>query len=317
MVVPAEPMFSVVLPTYNRARIVMDAVNSVLSQSYTDFEFIIVDDRSTDDTQAVLAQIDDPRVRVVTNSRSKGVAGARNTGIFLARGPWVCQIDSDDLWSPDMLERLAKAIVNAPPDTGVVYGSLAYFDTGTERVTSIRKAEKSGNVHRQFLENHFIHQCSAAIRTSLLRDIGGYDEAFRSKSDSDLLLRITERCTALPIPEAVYVYRTGGDDQLSVGKSHLNQFAMSYEQYVHKHAALFAREPSALYRHLTTIIVLSIEARDWSRAWRTWLRLAPSLWRAPRLFLREHRRLGSAILDAIKGYLLRWLHMLGLRRNRA
>jgi len=310
-------MFSVVLPTYNRAGIVVDAVRSVLAQTYVDFELIIVDDRSTDDTQAVLAEINDPRVTVVTNCRSKGTAGARNMGILLARGPWVCQIDSDDLWSPDMLQRLAEAIANAPADTGIVYGSLAYLDRGTGRVTRIRTAEGSGNVHTQFLENHFIHHCSAAMRTSVLRDIGGYDEAFRSKVDSDLLLRMTERCTVLPVPEAVYVYRTGGDDELSVGKSHLNQFVMSYEQYLRKHEALFAREPSALYRTLTTILVLSIRAGDWSRAGRTWLRLVPSMWKAPRVFLREHKRLGSHATYWAKARAARTLSALGLRRSHA
>ena len=110
----SEPMFSVVLATFNRADLVMDAVNSVLAQTLNDFELIIVDDRSTDDTLDVLAKIADSRVTVVVNERSKGYAGARNTGILRARARWVCQIDSDDLWPTDMLELMAAAIATAP-----------------------------------------------------------------------------------------------------------------------------------------------------------------------------------------------------------
>jgi glycosyltransferase involved in cell wall biosynthesis len=277
-----EPMFTVVLPTYNRAAVVMDAVLSVLSQTYTDFELIIVDDQSTDDTKAVLGQITDPRVAVVTNNRTKGEAGARNTGVLGARGQWVCQIDSDDLWPDDMLARFADAIAGAPADVGIVYGSLGNLDTRTGQVTGIRRAKMSGFVHQQFLEDHFICHCAAALKTSALWEIGGYDEMFRQKTDSDLLLRMTEHYAVLPVPDLVYLYRIGGSDQVTANRS---EFLAAYEQYMRKHSRLLAKEP---------------RAGNWRRAARTWVRLVPSMWKAPQMFLHAQRRMGCEVIEVSK-----------------
>lgn len=306
-----EPLFSVVLPTYNRAGMVLDAVNSVLAQTYTDFEFIIVDDRSTDDTQAVLAQIKDPRVTVVINHRSKGTAGARNAGIFVARGAWVCQIDSDDLWPSDFLERLAVAIADAPAAVGIVYGSLEFLDTRTGRVRAVRKADKTGQVHKQLLENHFIHHCSAALSANALRAIGGYDEAFQQQEDSDLLLRLTERYAVLPVPDLVYMVREGGSDRL-MARNHESLIAL--EQLFDKHASELAGEPRARYQQLANILDLATNEGDSARTARIWLKLVPSIWEAPtvgREFLRAHRRLGSLAVHKAKWRLLNLLHRLG------
>jgi glycosyltransferase involved in cell wall biosynthesis len=306
----SEPMFTIVLPTYNRAGVVLDAVQSVLAQTYANFELIIVDDRSTDDTPAVLAKVQDPRVTIVANRRSKGPAGARNTGIFLARGAWICQIDSDDLWPNDMLERLAVVIADAPMEVGIVYGSVAYLEIGTGNATRIRRAERAGSVHTAFLEDHFISHCSAALRTSALRDVGGYDEAFCLKEDSDLLLRMTERYEVLPVPDLVYIYRLGGKDQLTREN---DEFLRSYKRYINKHAHLLAGHPRARHELLARVLYLSINAGDWSEAARTWLKLVPSMWEAPGAFLRAHRSLGSLVVDKTKGRLLQALHVLGFR----
>ena len=162
-----SPLFTVVMPTYNRADLAIRASRTVLSQTCGDFEFIVVDDYSTDDTATKLAALKDPRVRVVTNVRKKGIAGARNTGIFLASGTWVCQIDSDDEWQPNMLEELARSIAGAPPDVGIIYCSLAFVHAETGEVIRTRRAEKAGHVQAAFLEEQFISHCSAALRTKL------------------------------------------------------------------------------------------------------------------------------------------------------
>ena len=99
------PPVSVVLPAYNRAGAIRGAVESVLRQSFTNFELIVVDDCSTDATAAEVAEIADPRVRLIRHAENRGASAARNTGIREARGPWVAFQDSDDEWLPLKLEK--------------------------------------------------------------------------------------------------------------------------------------------------------------------------------------------------------------------
>ena len=298
-----SPTFTVIMPTFNRANVLLEAVESVLSQSNPDLEFVVVDDHSTDDTRARLATIVDPRMRVVMNTRSKGVAGARNCGVDLAVGEWICQIDSDDIWPSDMLERLAVAIEGAPAEVGVVYGSLAFVSAKTGVVRRIRRAEMAGNVHTAFLEHHFICHCAAAIRTEALRGIRGYDEAFAAKSDTDMLLRLTERYDVIPVPDLLYTYRVGSADQVTGDK---RAFLDAYLQYIRKHAGLLAQHPRARYQLLANVLRLAANAGDWKRAGLSWIALAPALWRAPRVFVTGHRGLAVVAIGHAKRRILRW-----------
>ncbi|MGB3624622.1 MAG: glycosyltransferase family 2 protein, partial [Henriciella sp.] len=102
-------LVSVVIPTYNRARTLRRAVESVLRQSYTNLELIVVDDASTDDTKAVLSSINDPRMRVITYEFNRGCAAARNIGARDARGEYLAFQDSDDEWLADKLSKQVAA----------------------------------------------------------------------------------------------------------------------------------------------------------------------------------------------------------------
>src|SRR5207342_2634786 len=107
------PAVSVVIPAYNRAGSIVRAIESVLRQSYTDFELLVLDDGSTDGTLAAAGTVTDPRLRLIANPRNLGAAGARNAGIEAARGTWVAFQDSDDEWLPLKLE-LQMARLTAP-----------------------------------------------------------------------------------------------------------------------------------------------------------------------------------------------------------
>lgn len=295
----SEPMFSVVLPTFNRGDIVMDAVDSVLAQTHADFEFIIVDDRSTDDTLEVLADIADPRVTVVVNERAKGGAGARNTGIFRARGRWVCQIDSDDLWPTDMLELMASAIATAPAQVGIFYATLVYLDTGSGQVRAVRTAARAGRLHDVLLEDHFMSHCGAALRTDALVAIGGYDESLRQQQDSDILIRLSKDWEVVAVPDARYTVREGREDRLMVSSGALLAFVQLYE----KHAAELVGLPQARYRQLAKILNLAIAYGDLPRVVWAWPKLVPSIWRTPdigREFLRQQRRVARLVAGRAK-----------------
>ena len=117
-------MFSVVIPLYNKEHYIVKAVNSVLEQSFRQFELIVINDGSTDNSQHCLESISDPRLRVI-NQINTGVSAARNRGVELANYSWVAFLDADDWWHPDFLNELSALTTNYPD--AVLYGSNYYY----------------------------------------------------------------------------------------------------------------------------------------------------------------------------------------------
>jgi glycosyltransferase involved in cell wall biosynthesis len=125
----SDPTFSIVITTYNRARIVRRCIDSCLTQSFEDFEIVVVDDGSSDDTAAVLAEsYDDPRLRLVAHEVNRGINPSRHTGASNARGEWVVVIDSDDELLPGALERLRELIAGLPEDVRVLRSRQVHDD---------------------------------------------------------------------------------------------------------------------------------------------------------------------------------------------
>ena len=106
------PFFSVVIPTYNCAEFLQRSLESVFSQTYQDFEVIVIDNSSTDNTENVLDSVDDKRLTVIKVNNNGIIAHSRNKGIENAKGKWVAFLDSDDIWKPEKLEKISDAIVN-------------------------------------------------------------------------------------------------------------------------------------------------------------------------------------------------------------
>ncbi|MEK6276831.1 MAG: glycosyltransferase family 2 protein [Actinomycetota bacterium] len=124
----SQPFFSVVVTTYDRARIVRRCVDSCLAQSFSDFEVVVVDDASTDDTVQVLNGIDDPRLGVVVHESNRGINPSRHTGVNNSRGEWIVVVDSDWELFPYTLERLRTIIQDLPEGVRIVRGRLLWDD---------------------------------------------------------------------------------------------------------------------------------------------------------------------------------------------
>lgn len=125
----SSPAFSIVITTYNRARIVCRCIDSALAQTFADFEVVIVDDGSSDDTQAVLRdRYDDPRLRVVAHESNRGINPSRHTGSINARGQWVVVVDSDDELLPEALARLHELITALPEGVRVLRSRQLHDD---------------------------------------------------------------------------------------------------------------------------------------------------------------------------------------------
>ncbi len=193
----APPRFSVVIAAFNAAETVASAVGSVLAQTQPDLEVIVVDDGSSDRTSDVVARIDDPRVRSISQP-NRGPAAARNAGIAIAMGTYVAFLDSDDLYLPRYLELSERALESAPA-VGFAYTDAYVFDDVSGRVR--RRSAMARNRppvpaptdRDQFLlallERNFVF-VAAAVPRDVLAAVGGFDESVHGTEDYDLWLRI-------------------------------------------------------------------------------------------------------------------------------
>lgn len=163
-----------------------------MNQTYRNFEVIVVDDGSTDNTEEVVRSFDDERIRYVRHEQNKGAAAARNTGIKLAIGDYIAFQDSDDVWLPRKLEKQMCVFLNDSSDLGVVYTSLWQIDDseGTYQPSSnVRKRE--GNLHEELLKMNFVSMPTAVVRKECFEKAGLFDESMPRLQEWDLWLRIS------------------------------------------------------------------------------------------------------------------------------
>ena len=205
------PFFSVVIPTYNRADLLRQAVRSVLEQTFKDFELIVVDDGSTDGTPEVVSEFADERVKFIPNDRDKGGAGTRNAGIVRSRGEWVAFLDDDDLWLPEKLERQYQKIQASDDDVGLVYTGHAKFEFDVDQITQTFVPQHEGWLYEQLLYKNVIGGLySVAIKREVLKEIGGFDERFPALQDADLYVRTARLCKIVFVAEPLVRVRNSG-----------------------------------------------------------------------------------------------------------
>jgi len=189
-----KPMVSVVLPTYNRAHTLGRAIKSVLGQTFRDFELIVVDDGSTDNTKAAVSVFDDPRICYIRHDFNRGANAARNTGVKLSRGEYVALQDSDDEWLPEKLEKQVNVLAATGHAVGVVYtGCLRLKGDEVTYIPGEHVSVKEGDVHRQLLIGNFITTQAVLAKRHCIIDCGLFDEAMPRLQDWDLWIRVARK----------------------------------------------------------------------------------------------------------------------------
>ncbi|HEY9193779.1 MAG TPA: glycosyltransferase [Methyloversatilis sp.] len=197
------PLVSVVIPAYNAAWCVARAIESVLMQTWRDFELIVVNDGSTDDTAAVLDRYAD-RIRVVTQ-RNAGLSAARNAGIAAASGEWVAFLDADDSWHPDKLDA-QMTLVTTEPDLGFCSTEALIVDPDGKPLGRWNDHGARGDILRNiFATNATVAGSGSAVmvRRGLFAQIGGFDTTLRSLEDIDMWMRLAAvaryACVQVPL----------------------------------------------------------------------------------------------------------------------
>lgn len=184
------PTISVIIPAYNRAGVLMDAVRSVLAQTFRDLELIIVDDGSTDSTRQVVESLTDPRVRYVYRPNG-GPAAARNTGLDAVKGDYIAFLDSDDYWPADFLKTMMAAL-SKKKGYGLAYCSIKLVDAQgrTVRIRTPEAVCRSGWVTWHLFRRGFVSPVAVLIRRERLKGIR-FEEQLKTAEDSDFFLRLS------------------------------------------------------------------------------------------------------------------------------
>ena len=187
----SKPSLSVVLPTFNRAHLIGRAIQSVLCQSYRDFELIVVDDGSNDGTDEVVNSIDDSRLRYLRHDTNKGGNAARNTGVKAARAPYVAFQDSDDEWLLDKLEKQMALFEKCSRDVVAVYCGSVRFDKGrTSYLPDFSIRNKEGQILKNLLRGNFVTTQTLIVRYGSIEEAGYFDPELRRLQEWDLVIRL-------------------------------------------------------------------------------------------------------------------------------
>lgn len=225
------PQVSVIVPTYNRADLLAGALDSVLSQSFGDFELLVVDDGSTDNTAEVVGGMADRRVRIIAQEHSGLPAVARNAGMRAAAGAFLAFLDSDDLWLPGKLAQQV-ALMEATPALGLSYTNCYRFasDPASHETTPLLRPEEmlTGRVFDQLYGQPRIPNLTVMIRSAIVAEVGYFDEDPRLKANEDyeFWLRIAASYPVghLAQPLALYRSHAGGISKAAVASNRAKLF---------------------------------------------------------------------------------------------
>lgn len=198
-------LFSIVIPTYNRASFIEKAINSVLSQSYINWELIVVDDASTDHTMEVLSKYTDPRIHILSNEINRERSAARNKGIDFAQGEYICFLDSDDYYLPVHLETMHREILVQQHPIALLHSDVSVRSTDGLEIRQIHYAyDPIQNITESVLSNH-IQPNSVAIHRSILAQFR-FDLTLSVNEDVYLFAQISTVFPVIHIAELTVVW---------------------------------------------------------------------------------------------------------------
>ena len=232
----SHPLFSVVIPSYNREGIIKKAIDSVLSQSFQNFEIIVIDNGSTDNTKQMVESYASSKIKYFFQKGSGSPASPRNVGIRKSSAEWICFLDSDDYWLPNKLEVLNRKI-NTRKNADVFYHYEKMFDYNIGKETILSHKRSLNNMYQDMLENgNQLSTSATTIRKSFLTDHQLYfneSHDFDIVEDYDLWLRVANKgANFVLIEEVLGVYVVNGQNLISDWDLYVNNLKNLYHMHV-------------------------------------------------------------------------------------
>ncbi|MCL1474290.1 glycosyltransferase family 2 protein [Argonema antarcticum] len=208
------PVVSVIIPAYNAEKTILETIQSLQQQTFSDFEAIVINDGSTDSTVELLSKIEDGRLKVFSYENG-GLPVARNRGIDRATGEYITFIDADDLWTPDKLE-LQLAALQQHPEAGVAYSWTAFINEKSEFLYAWEPLYYEGNVYPELLIRNFISSGSNILaRKQFIETAGKFDPNLKSAEDWDYYIRLAALCPFVLVPKYQILYRRSSQSMTS------------------------------------------------------------------------------------------------------
>jgi len=233
-----DPAVSVVIATYNMAQYIRQAIESVLNQTYSDLDVHVVDDGSTDDTRAVVATIDDPRVHYHWQCNA-GQTRAKNLGIQRSNGKFIAFCDADDCWTPHKLA-VQMPQFEGRDRVGVVYAKRCQVMVDGRQVPEEQGDFHSGKITEQLFKDNFITFGTAVVRRRCLEELGAFDETYRMGIDWELWLRISTQYEFCFVDEVTYMYRIWPGQMSSNWRGRYEHAFRIMEAFLQKHPGLLS-----------------------------------------------------------------------------
>ena len=200
------PLISVIIPVYNAEATIKETIDSVLNQTFTDLELLVINDGSKDSSLSIISNIKDSRLKVFSY-KNAGVAISRNRGIKKAGGKFIAFLDADDLWTSDKLEAQLKAL-QSNPKAAVAYSWVDYINEFGEFLHNGNHTTINGNAYKQLLvENVLENGSNPLIRRDALIKVGGFNQSLTPAEDWDMWLRLASQYDFVTVPDAYVLYR--------------------------------------------------------------------------------------------------------------
>jgi len=221
-----NPLISVIIPSFNREKLIIKAIKSVLNQSFQDFEILIIDDASTDNTNKVVSNLNNNKIKYFRLNKNSGQCIARNYGIKRANGEYIAFLDSDDEWLPEKLRLQIECFEKNGKKLGIVYGYSYQKDVIKNETILIDREYYRGNIHAKFLEGFCPPTPSLfLVKKKALEEVNGFDENLITFVDLDLWLRLSAKY------EFDYVEVPLIIKYEQIGDQYVNNFEKRYNGY--------------------------------------------------------------------------------------
>lgn len=250
-----ELLTSIIIPTYNRAETLVRAIESVLQQSYTAYELIVVDDCSMDDTATVMERYShDNRVTYIKLEKNIGGAAARNVGINKSKGSFIAFQDSDDEWLPEKLQKQMQVFFDNP-QVDVVFSKIARITNGKISVFPHENITGSKNLHTKMLKSNYIGTPSAVIKKNKLNEIGGFDSALPRLQDWDLFIRLSSKGVFYMIDQVLCNAYLQEDSITKNSNALVKTIEIFNSKYKQDISALTKKDKSSVYEKYGSLLI--------------------------------------------------------------